>query len=385
MNKAARWIVLVSCVLGLSLILQAQDKIEVKNIEGVSHILNPAKPLKGTVQLEAEKVLTINPYDQPDVALKYYSVLRRVDGAVILYDPNGAEGHRFGPKGEYLGALAKKGQGPGEFSPQTGFTPFFQGDRIFVSGAMKLAEFDKDGKYLREQKLKDRPSVLIDDTHFLCDRMDWNKERTEMTKTLTLVRITKESLSDVRELDLLQKANIGQIMNKSGRGGLMDPWGTPNLCFAYDRAANKLYAAVNSEYRIYVKNMKGETLSVIEKAHENAKVSRKDVETMFGNMVKNDTFKWILDAYPDRLVAMNDIQPLANGWILVRRVSGPKETEIDAFDAEGKYIYVLKLPGGLSPERVKFHDRGYSTTETKDEFQIYVDYRIKNLPEVFGK
>ena len=373
------------CLIGLLRTLQAQDKIEIKTIDGIPHVLNPAKPLKGTVQLEVEKVLTINPYDQPDVALKNYSVLRREDGAVILYDPSDAEAHRFGPRGDYLGPLAKKGQGPGEFSPQTVFTPFYLGDRIFVSGAMKLAEFDKDGKYLREQKLKDRPSILIDDTHFLCDRTDWNKERTEMTKTLTLVRITKESLSDVRVLDLLQKANIGQIMNKSGRGGLVDPWGTPNLCFAFDRAAKKVYAAVNSEYRIYVKNLKGETLSIIEKTHENVKVSRKDVETMFGNLVKNDTFKWILDAYPDRLVAMNDIQPLASGWILVRRVSGPRETEIDAFDAEGKYIYVLKLPGGLSPERVKFHDRGYSLTETKDEFQIYFDYRVKNLPEVFGK
>jgi hypothetical protein len=40
--------------------LQAQDRIEVKKIDGIPHILNPAKPLKGTVQLEAEKVLTIN-------------------------------------------------------------------------------------------------------------------------------------------------------------------------------------------------------------------------------------------------------------------------------------------------------------------------------------
>jgi hypothetical protein len=59
--------------------------------------------------------------------------------------------------------------------------------------------------------------------------------------------------------------------------------------------------------------------------------------------------------------------------------------EIDVFDGEGKYIYVLKLPGGLSLGLAKFHDRGYSILETKDEFQIYVDYRIKNLSEVFGK
>lgn len=47
MNKAARWIVLGICILGLSWSVQAQDKIEIKKIDGIIHIFNPAKPLKG--------------------------------------------------------------------------------------------------------------------------------------------------------------------------------------------------------------------------------------------------------------------------------------------------------------------------------------------------
>lgn len=45
MNKAARWIVSGICLFGLSLSLQAQDKIEIKKIDGITHIFNPAKPL----------------------------------------------------------------------------------------------------------------------------------------------------------------------------------------------------------------------------------------------------------------------------------------------------------------------------------------------------
>jgi hypothetical protein len=340
------------CLAGLAMMSSAQDKIEIKNIDNIIHILNPAKPMKGTVQLEVEKALTINPYDQPDVGMKSFQFIRDDDGALILYDSSISvtEAHRFGPKGEYLGSFIKKGQGPGEFPAGGIFTPSFFGGRIWVTGGMKLAEFDKDGRFLREQTLKNPLSILVDETLYLAVRSEWNRDRTEQTKTVTLVRITKESLSDVRVADILQGIGIGSIMNKTGKGGFVDPWGTPNLCFAYGREARKIYAALNTEYKITVKNLKGETLSVIEKAHENVKIGRKDVEAMLGKIVNNDTFKWILDAYPDRLVALNEIRPLLNRYLLVRRVSGPKETEMDVFDGEGKYIYALKPPKGMRSE-----------------------------------
>lgn len=361
----------------------SQDKIEYKKIDNVVHVSNPAKPMKGTIQLEAEKVLTINPYDQPDVGLKRFTFNRDDDGAVILFDPNDSEAYRFGPKGEYFGSFIKKGQGPGEFSAGMVLSLFFTEGRIWIAGGMKLAEFDKYGKFVHEQTLKNRASILIDRTHYLTERSEWNKDRTEQTKTITLVHITDESLSDVPEVDILQGIGIGTIRNKSGKGGLVDPWGTPNLCFAYSREEQKIYAAINTEYKIFVKNLKGELLSVIEEKHENVRIGRKDVEAMFGTMLKNDTFKWILDAYPDRLVAMSGIQPLPNGCLLVRRVSGPKEVEIDVFDGEGRYLYALKPPKGMSFDLAIFHNSGFGTIDSTGDYSVYVEYRIKNLPDIF--
>jgi hypothetical protein len=95
---------------------QGTGQATIKEIGGVKHILNPEKPLKGTIQLEVEKALTINPFDQPEVGMKRLQFVRDNDGALILYDSSAAEAHRFGPKGEYLGSFVKKGQGPGEFS-----------------------------------------------------------------------------------------------------------------------------------------------------------------------------------------------------------------------------------------------------------------------------
>lgn len=95
--KDRRWLFFVACLLFMSWIISAQEKIEIKKIDGLAHILNPAAPLKATVQLEVEKSLTINPYDQLDAELRGFMFIGDEHGAVILYDPNNTEAHRFGP------------------------------------------------------------------------------------------------------------------------------------------------------------------------------------------------------------------------------------------------------------------------------------------------
>ena len=80
-----------------------------------SQIENPAKPKHGTIVLEVERILKINPYDFPDFGMRGFSFLRNEDGSVILYNANRTTAHRFGPRGENLGPVSRIGQGPGEF------------------------------------------------------------------------------------------------------------------------------------------------------------------------------------------------------------------------------------------------------------------------------
>ena len=107
------------------------------------------KPLKGTITLEVERTRTINPYDQPDVGLRMIMFSRDAAGNVMLFDPNGAEGHRFDTAGKYVGLVTKKGQGPGEFSPKPGYWTLFHDPGIWVFGGMKAAHFDDSGRSSR--------------------------------------------------------------------------------------------------------------------------------------------------------------------------------------------------------------------------------------------
>jgi hypothetical protein len=358
---------------------QVTIQVTIKEIGGVKHILNPEKPLKGTIILDVEKALEINPFTIEDVGIQYMLFDRDDDGSVILFDPNRAEGYKFDNKGKYLGPLVKKGQGPGEFSPGQGMYPSFVGDQIWVRGGMKLARFDRAGKLIKEITLKNRPEIIIDDSHFVSLRHE-RKGSNELVQTYSLIKFGLESLSDEIIADFIQAANIGMIRSKDGRGGFAEPWGTPDLKIAYGKRDQRIYAAVTSKYEITVKNLKGETLFVIEKKHQNVKVGNKDKEDLLGPRLKQ-----YLSVYPDELLAFQEMQVLPNGYLVVLRVSGIKQLEADIFDPEGRYIYALKMPEGISMERASFHGTGFGLIDYKGDFPVYIDYRIKNLPDVFGK
>jgi hypothetical protein len=90
-----------------------------------------------------------------------------------------------------------------------------------------------------------------------------------------------------------------------------------------------------------------------------------------------------LDAYPDKLMILKEMKTLPKGYLAVYRISGPKEYEVDIFDEQGRYVYKIETHENINLDRAVFYDFGFSTVETVDDFPVYVEYRIKNLPEIF--
>jgi len=201
---------------------------------------------------------------------------------------------------------------------------------------------------------------------------------------VTLVNLSQTKEMESSEIDFFKERNVGWIQRKDGRGGFTDPWGAPDIKFTYDQANQKLYVGLNTEYKIYVKNLKGDILYVIEKPYKYVRVSMEDKKKIL-YWAKNDEFgKWALSAYPDSLVAIKEIKILPKGYIAVYRVSGVQTYEVDVFDSEGRFVYLIEHPEGVSLDDVKFYDFGFATTETQeDEFLVYTEYSINNLPDIF--
>jgi len=379
MKKAFVW----ACLIVTGVFLNAaQEKVEIKTVDGITHIQNPAKPLKGMVKLEVERARTINPYDQPDVGLKMIFFCRDAAGQVILYDPNGAEGHRFGPDGKYLGLLTKKGQGPGEFSPMQGYRVYFYEPDIWVFGGMKVARFDGQGRLVKDKVLTNHHYAGVEANRFLTVDSIVN-EKKEQVRTLKLVEFSMEG--EEKAIDLLQAENIGMIRNPNGRGGFGEGWGTPNFFYVADPGKKRILCGLNTEYRIQVKDYSGKSISVIQKAYEPIKAKRADVEKLMSWASQNENTKWMIAAYPDRFIAITNIRLLPEGYLAVFRVSGPGVFEIDVFSPEGEYIYALIPPQDIKMDEAEFFSTGFATIEQDGDYSVYREYRITNLPEVFGR
>ncbi|MGZ4886467.1 MAG: hypothetical protein ACXVJK_01945, partial [Candidatus Aminicenantales bacterium] len=349
--RGKKWISLGMMVFSAVAFLGAQAKVEIKTIDGIPHVLNPAKPLKGTVQLEVERMRTIDPYAQADVGMRMVRFSRDEAGNVILYDPNGAEAHRFGPDGKYLGLLTRKGQGPGEFSPMQGYWALFHGPEIWIYGGQKVAHFDATGKFLKDRILKHGFDAGVEAGRFLSRDSEATDEKTQIWR-LRLVEFDMDGAENA--VDLLRAENIEMIRNPSVQGAFGDEWGTPRFFFAADSSLKRVYCGLNTKYQISVRDYAGRTLLVIEKPYDYVKVSRADVEKLMSWALKNERSKWILSAYPDRLVAVKDVKPLPKGYLAVYRVAGVKKVEIDVFDPKGRYLYALIPPGDVKMDEAQF-------------------------------
>jgi hypothetical protein len=365
-----------------ALLFAVQDRVEFKTIDGIPHVLNPAKPPKGTINLEVERTRTIDPYEQPDVGLRMILFSRDETGQVILYDPNGAEAHRFGPDGKYLGLLTNKGQGPGEFSPMQGYRAYFSGPDIWVFGGRKVARFDGGGILIKDKVLKNRCYSGVDAERFLTIDTRLNENRDQVW-TLRLIEFSMEG--EESGVDLLQAINIGMIKNPSGQGGFGDSWGTPNFFYTADPDHQRILCGLNTEYKIQVKDYSGKDILVILKAHENVKTKKADIEKRMSWALKNENSKWMISAYPARYIAIKDVKPLPQGYLAAFRVSGPEMFEIDIFSPKGEYLYALIPPPDVKMTDASFFSTGFATVEKAEDYSVYREYRIKNLPEIFGK
>lgn len=357
-------------------------KVQKEMIEGVLHLVNPEQPLNGSIILEIEKIREINPYEEENFGLRWMDYKRDKDGEVMFFNPNGSEVHRFNPDGKYLGNLIKQGQGPGEFSNFQFLNPFFVNNQLYITGALKLAKFEKSGDFINEIKIGQRPKVYIDENRFFIRKsehrnIDWNVK-------ISLIEIAPEGTEDFHETIFFQKENVGAI-EKPGVGGYTNPWGIPDILYSYDEYNQRLLICLNTDYKIYVKNLNSETEFVIEKPYKKISVTVEDKRNILSSFFQSEPEKWQVDSFPDTLVAIKNLKSLPGGYFAVYKVTGINKFEIDIFSPEGHYIYSVTPLENIDLDEVKFHSFGFARINTKDDgYMIYEEYKIKNLSEIFS-
>ena len=363
---------------------EKKARVQVNVIDGIPHIMNPETPLKGTVLLEVEKTLEINPYEHEEVGMRFILSARDKDGEIILFDSNNAEAHRFNENGEYLGNLIRIGQGPGEFQKFHGLRIYFLNNLIWATSTIKMAKFDKQGNYIDEKKLGPGAyrfvDTLVDENRYLARKSEWTDQG--QSREIILVNFSGEESR--MEAKYFKATEEWLIQDKIKRRAFNDLWATPSIKYDYNPYTHTIAVGLNKEYKIIVKDLLGNTQYIIERPYKKVNLSLEEKKKITGWKPDSDFLKWKLSMYPDTLAAIKDIKALPKGYLAVYRISGPGNFEIDVYDPEGKYIYIITAPEDISLDRPSFYEFGFGIQEERDEMPVYVEYRIKNLPEIFN-
>jgi hypothetical protein len=379
---------MVKKIFYLSLILVAifagckkmEEAVQIEVIDGIPHVMNPEVPIKGSILLEVEKILQINPYKYEEIGIRYFHHVRDDDGEVILFDYSQSEAHRFDAQGNYLGNLVRLGEGPGEFRQYAGLRIHFMNDQIWATGYPKWAKYNKNGQYLGEQKLETMPKIFVDAHRYIATRSQTIEGDTEQSRVVVVDLLAQEDKeSEVNLYEVTRETVI-----RKGSSAFADDLAVPNIYFDYSTYSQNVFISFSLNYEIYVKNLEGTTLHVIKRPYENVKIGLKEKQMLTEWATKRESMKWVLDAYPDTIVAIKSMKALPKGFLAVYRVTGANMFEIDVYDPEGRFVYILKVPDEISMDDAIFYDFGFSTLENRDDFRFYAEYKVKNLPEIFS-
>jgi hypothetical protein len=357
-----------------------------------------------TIQIESQKI------DSGKVFF-FHQIEYDEDGNIYLADMKAGRINKFSKEGKYITGFLKNGEGPGEFRLITQLQ--IVDNKIWVSGnyPVKIAAFDTRGNLIMEKKLKKRYRMeIIDENRFIgdFDMVDEKKIKGGTFDTIPFKRISALVNHDGKILtSFLEREKIGGW--RTFYIAFHDYRITPGLIHRYHREKGMVYFAISDKYDIMVKDLKGITSQIIHRKHENIKIKEKDIKEFVGTTrfkrlaeaVKRDQAvdgftedsegyksleKMMRERLPGSFCVIKSITLLSKGFIAISRITGLNTPlEIDIFDSEGRYLYLVKMPGEISGlEGLKILKNGVAGLKHLEEKDIYMGYRVKNLPEIFG-
>ncbi|MDQ1354096.1 MAG: hypothetical protein QG657_4405 [Acidobacteriota bacterium] len=355
----------------------------VRSESNIKTIKNPDTPLKATIIPKLTIVLKIEPgqYTQIDLTL-ISDAFKDTNGNIYLLDGKNCRIHKFNASGKYQTSFLSRGTGPGELNQYPSI--FINQNSLYAHGFndKKIIRFDLEGKLLSEKKFLRlyRNPIIISDAQFIaCETI----ESTENPiKRIGLYSLDTEKLENV-------------FMDSKARGRLFIPFGKsrtavepevgiiPDTMISVDLQARKCYIALNNEYKIYRKDFSGNTEIIIKKGFQPIELSNEDKNSVISNFgdVPAEAKAILLKVLPDKMCAFRGIDILSGGYLAVERFSDYGKHVLDIFDENGRFVYVFQPPEikGLKVFKI-FRDKLIAIVEEEDS-DIYIEYRIDNLPK----
>lgn len=366
--------------------LDKAEGVTIEVVEGIKHVKNTS-PIKGTISLETGKLLEIDSASIKSEKGAFFSnVDRDQEGNIYLLDMYNVIVRKFSKEGKLLKSFLQKGEGPGEL--MFALNVRISGNNLWASFADQFCRFDREGTFLEKKQFKRRYGEIIHvDENTFIGTYDRFEEGKKIGNAVALINKDEQVLTELLAVD---DPNIGHSeLRVEGRGFRFVSVGiTPLLRSAYSGENGKLYLCASNDYKIYVKNLNAETQIVIHNLEkkQGKKITPQDKEEILGNY-KRFPIQWrdqFRKEMPPTFQIIRRIAALPNGLMAVYRITGFSTVEIDIYDKNGQFLYIITPSQEIPNLRraIFFKDR-VAIISTREAGDIYEEFRVKNFPEIY--
>jgi len=358
----------LALIFGLAGVASAQ---KVKTVNGVEIISNPKKP-KSLKDVPSKLVLkeeyAVGDSENLDEMISEVAFLTvDDDNNIFALDMKEMNIKVYGPLGNYIRTIGKKGQGPGELNIPAGIliTPDKQ---LLVLDVLnrRMAFFTLDGEFVKNISIADKTSIVnpVMDSEGNIAAMELVIEGQKMFWYIRKYDKDLKPLFDVNKVEF-----------KNPLEGKMNPFEFIQLT-VFDKKGN-LYFGDAKGYVIKIFDPDGKHIRTIEKKYDPTKITKEDIEQMLEAIpnIAGANLKDRLE-FPKNYPAYESFSLDEEGRLFVRSYKKGKEEDVyflDVFGVDGKYISTLATKA--SP-RVWKDGKMYSIEENDDGIKVVKCYSV---------
>lgn len=390
-------------IFGLTLLLSfpsqvffAQEKYKIEKIGGVEVISNSKFPIyKDGIKLRIvfKEELSIGQIEGDENYMFFAGISLNTDdeGNFYVTDYDKSSILKYSPDGNFILAIGRKGQGPGEFQSVSA-ARFDKDGFLYVTDIInhRISFFKKDGEFMRQISLSDRfiDLYINSDGYYVARKFGTTQEEKAMKRISVFglfnseLEIIEEIYTDEVEMSLpsgTDEASIVQYIANTYSNLVFKPEGWLVL-----DENDSTYFGYPDNYEINIYSHLGKLQKIIKRDYEPIRITKKDEESlinMMGEMltspgnVPQGTFKKALEKikFPQYKPAFQRFILMENGWLFVIVDSTPNEYAlIDLFDQEGKYI--AQFESTISTERMFFNNGKAYAVATENDYQFVKRY-----------
>ncbi len=318
---------------------------ELVEVDGIPHLRNGSEPANGSETLQLRELWRVGGEDDEILLGRIEQAAADAAGNVYLLDQQLAQVHVYSPAGNYLRALSREGEGPGEVRRPSGMVFMPDGSLgLLQTFPGKIVRVDLEGNPLPTLELGTRRCMLMHagcaGGQLIVAGTDVHQEPGFQNRHHFLAKIDAEGEETVRYLSRDNRFDFDDfVLDEMQRDFAFWRW-------AVDESGRVYAAAERNRYAITVMRADGVIERVIERPYNSRRRNEEEMERMrarYNDNARNVPFP-VRISVEETDADLPSMRVAADGSLWVLNSRGLRDLPdgiirtYDVFDPAGHYV-----------------------------------------------